>query len=107
MGQINNFDAVDDDFVHLNQMLKYFKFGFGKVTEQVSGAVRNGIMTREEAIDLVMKYDGKCADRYIKKFCDYAEIPEEEFWRVAESYRNKDVWEKDANGDWKLKVVLG
>ena len=87
-------------------MLKYFKFGFGKVTEQASGAIRNGVMTRAEAIEVVRKYDGKCADRYIKKFCDYIEITEEEFWRVADSYRNKEIWEQDRDGDWKLKVEL-
>lgn len=106
MGQINNFDALDDDFVHVNQMLKYLKFGFGKVTEQASGAIRNKILTREEAVELVKKYDGRCADRYIRKMCDYIGITEEEFWEVAESYRNKDIWEKNEKGEWQLKFKL-
>lgn len=28
-GQINGLDALDEDFVAVNQMLKYVKFGFG------------------------------------------------------------------------------
>lgn len=106
MGQINEFDALDDDFVHLNQMLKQFKFGFGKVTEQASGAVRNGRMTRDQAIELILKYDGKCASRYIKRFCDYIEITEDDFWRVAESYRNLDIWQRAEDGKWELKYKI-
>lgn len=106
MGQINDFDALDDDFVHVNQMLKHLKFGFGKVTEQVSGAIRNHVMTREHAIDLVKKYDGKCGDRYIRRFCEYLGISEEKFWEVAESYRNRKIWERDESGHWRLKHVI-
>ena len=59
-------------------MLKYVKFGFGKVTEQVSGAIRNGMMSREEALELVRRYDGKVGDRIINNFCNYLGISEEE-----------------------------
>ncbi|KJJ83355.1 flagellin modification protein, PseA [Candidatus Omnitrophus magneticus] len=103
IGDTYGFEALDDDFVVINQMFKYLKFGFGKVTDQESEAVRLGKITREEAMERVKKYDGKCATRYIKRFCEYIEITEEEFWRVAESFRNKDIWEKDALGTWRLK----
>lgn len=103
MGQINEFDALDDDFIHVNQMLKYLKFGFGKVTEQVSGAIRNGIMTREAALELVYKYDGRCANRYIESFCDYIGISIEQFWETAESYRNPSIWQRNSDGSWCLK----
>jgi N-acetyl sugar amidotransferase len=105
IGQLTTFDALDDDFVMVNQMLKYIKFGFGKASEQCSGAVRAGQMTREEAVELAERLDGKCADRYIHRFCDFIGISEDEFWDVAERYRGKDVWERKGNA-WKLKVPL-
>ena len=86
-------------------MLKYIKFGFGKASEQCSGVIRTGEMTRDEAIELAEKLDGKCADRYIRRFCDFIGISEDEFWEIAERYRGKDVWERDGNA-WKLKVPL-
>lgn len=107
IGQINEFDALDDDFVHINQMLKHLKFGFGKVTEQVSGAVRNGVMKREEGVELVRKYDGKVAERYVRKLCDYMRMPVEEFWRIAETYRNPDYWARGEDGEWTLRYPLG
>lgn len=106
IGDNYGFEALDDDFVIVNQMFKYFKFGFGKVTDQVSEAVRLGMMKREKAVGLVKKYDGKCADKYIKRFCRYLEISEDEFWKTAERFRNKNIWEKDKNSSWKLKTEL-
>ncbi len=106
IGDIYGFGALDDDYVVVNQMLKYLKFGFGQVTDQVAEAIRLGMMEREEAIKLVKKYDGKCADRFIERFCKYLGISKKKFWEVAESYRNKDIWEKDKQGDYKIKFAL-
>lgn len=104
-GEINTWDALDDDFVIVNQFLKFLKFGFGKTLESVGAAVRNGIMSRDEAVELIWKYDGKCADRYIRRLCRYLDISEEEFWRVAESYRNPALWMKDEHG-WRLRYPI-
>lgn len=103
-GALHPFEALDEDFVFVNQMIKYFKYGFGKVTDEVSELIRFGRMTREEGLELVKKYDGKCSPEYIRRFCDYIEISEEKFWEVAESYRNKGLFEK-VDGEWRLKAL--
>ena len=79
-----------------------FKFGFGKASEQLSVMIRLGVITREEALEQSRRLDGKCAPRYIKRFCDYIGITEEEFWTVANSYRNPDIWER-VEDQWVLK----
>ncbi len=89
----------------VNQMLKYMKFGFGKASEQLSGFIRVGKITREEAIEWAERYDGKCANRYVRRFCDFVGISEDEFWEVAERYRGKDVWQRDGN-TWRLEAPL-
>lgn len=105
IGQITPYDALDDDFVIVNQMLKQLKLGFGKASEQASGMVRAGVMTRDEAIDLAEKYDGKCGDRYVRQFCRYIGVTEDEFWTEAERWRNKDLWLQDGN-TWRLRYPL-
>ena len=105
IGMASNLDALDTDFVPVNQLLKYLKLGFGRATEQLSGAIRGGETTRAEAVEAVHRYDGKCADRYVRAFCRYAGITEDEFWDVAESYRNRDLWVRDGN-DWRLKYPV-
>lgn len=106
IGDLYGFSALDEDFVIVNQMLKYLKFGFGQVTDQVCEAIRLGMMTRKQAIKLVKKYDGKCADRYIDKFCQYIGISKEKFWQVTESFRNRNIWKKDQRGKWYLREPL-
>lgn len=104
-GEINTWDALDDDFVIVNQFLKYLKFGFGKTAEAAGAGVRNGKMSRDEAVDLIWKFDGKCATRYIQKLCAYLDISEQDFWNVAESYRNKELWVRDGE-HWRLRYPI-
>ena len=105
-GSINPADAVDEEFVHVNQFLKYLKLGFGKVTQQPSVLIRLGKMTREEGADLVRRYDGKCGERYIRKLCDYLGLATAEFAEAAERYRNRDLWQLNNQGDWELRYKL-
>lgn len=103
IGDLWGFSGLDEDFRLVNQMIKYIKFGFGHVNDQVCEAINAGIMSREEGIDLLKKYDGKCDHRYIEHFCRYLEISEEEFWRIVESFRG-DMWQRDENGSWQLQI---
>ena len=105
-GHIFPFNALDDDFVIVNQMIKHIKYGFGQVTDEVCEEIRFGRMTREESIELVEKYDGKCGRKYILMFCNYIEISEKKFWQVVESFRNHEIWEKNRKGKWALKTPL-
>jgi hypothetical protein len=60
-------------------------------------------MTREEAIELVRKWDGfKPPKNYIKAFCTQIEISEKFFWEVAEKHRNQEIWKKNENDEWYL-----
>ncbi len=101
----HNHTALDEDFVIVNQFLKYLKLGFGQTAQQVSLDIRAGRLTRDEAVDLCRQFDGKCHSDYIARFCEYLDITVEDFWEIAESWRNKDIWHlKD--GEWELKEKL-
>lgn len=93
------FAQLDSDLVQVNQMLKYIKFGFGQCMDHACYDLRDGIITRNEAIDLVRKYDGKCSEHYIKQFCDYVGITLEEFWNVTNRFRGP-MWVKDYHNRW-------
>lgn len=106
IGDINGYTALDEDFVIVNQMIKYVKYGFGRVTDQAAEGIALGLFDRKTGIELVKKYDGKCDPMYIERFCRYLGISEEKFWQVVEAVRGKDIWEKNGNGQWKLKVDI-
>ncbi|MBC8501720.1 MAG: N-acetyl sugar amidotransferase [Nitrosopumilus sp.] len=99
IGTYVQYAQLDSDLVQVNQMLKYIKFGFGQCLDHVCYDFRDKRISRKEAIELVKKYDGKCAEKYVEKFCDYIKISIEEFWKTVESFRGT-MWEKDSNGDW-------
>jgi len=80
-------------------LLKYIKFGFGQCLDHVCYDLREGRITRDEAIELVKKYDGKCSEVYIKKFCNYIGISHKEFWLVTEKFRGL-MWKRDKKGNW-------
>jgi len=103
-GDLWSFSCLDEDFSIVNQFLKYLKLGFGRVTDQVCEAINAGIMKRDEGLDLVKKYDGRCDVSFIRRFCKYLDITEEEFWHIAEGFRNPKIWEKNDERTWKLQV---
>ncbi|MBM9589063.1 N-acetyl sugar amidotransferase [Leptospira sp. 201903075] len=99
--------SLDEDWVTLNQMIKYLKFGFGRISDYVNEDIRNGRMTREDGISLVQKYDGKCSEKYIQSFCDYIEISVSEFWVQVDKSVNLKLFEKNALGNYKPKFEVG
>lgn len=99
--------SLDEDWVGMNQMIKYLKFGFGRITDYVNEDIRNGKITRDEAIKLVEKYDGNCSPKYIRSFCDYIEITVDQFWEHVDKSVNKDLFYKDSYGKWIPKFNVG
>lgn len=107
IGDYEGVTALDEDWVNLNQMIKYLKYGFGRTSDYVNEAIRMGRMTREEAIAMAKRYDGKCARRYILSFCEYIEITEAQFWETVDRFVNRKLFEKNASGVWQPKFEVG
>lgn len=99
IGTYMPFAQLDTDMHVVNQMLKHIKLGFGECMDHACYDLRDGLITRDEAIDLVRKYDGKCAEQYIENFCDYVGITIDKFWRVVNKFRGS-MWVKDAQDKW-------
>jgi N-acetyl sugar amidotransferase len=89
------FAQIDSDLVHTNQMLKFIKFGFGQCMDHVCYDLRDGFIDRKTGIELVLKYDGKCAQKYIDQFCNYIEISKTEFNETIEKFRGNIWYKKD------------
>jgi len=105
-GRLSEHGSVDSDFQIVNQMLKYYKFGFGFVTDEVCYSIREGAMTREEAIELVQKYDGRCDAVYIEQFCDYIGYTASRFWKVVDRWVSESLFEKQGYR-WVPKFTVG
>lgn len=106
-GRINPYNSVDGDIQIVNQMIKYYKLGFGFVTDEVCYYIREGIMSRNEAISLVKKYDGKCGEQFIEEFCKYIDVTIEEFWNNIDKHVNRKLFYKHTSGKWIPKFKVG
>lgn len=106
-GDLYGVTSLDEDWVTLNQMIKYYKFGFGRVTDYVNEEIRLGRITRAQAIAIVEKYDDACSDEYIESFCDYIDISVDRFWEQVHNSLNRDLFTLESNGTISRKFQVG
>ena len=102
IGTYVRYFQLDTDLTQVNQLLKFIKFGFGQCMDHVCYDIVDKKITRNEGMKLVKKYDGKCSPEYIKNFCNYIEISEDNFWSISEKFRG-EMWKKE-NNQWKNLV---
>ena len=93
-----DFENLDCYSNHLHDYLKYVKYGFGRATDNACLDIRLGYISRDEAARLVNKYDGRLPTKAIKKYLDYTGFSQQEFDTVVDSYTNKRIFERNANG---------
>lgn len=93
---MSNLDDMHENGVH--DYLKYIKFGYGRCTDHVCKDIRAGIMTREKAVELVRAYD-PVKPRDLERWLNYVGWNEEQFDRLADTFRDPRVWRR-VNGAW-------
>lgn len=94
--RMSNLDDRYENGIH--DLMKFVKFGYGRCSDHASKDIRTGYMTREEAIEAVRKYDAVVSsDLY--HWLDYVNMSEEEWWSIADTFRDPRVWWIE-NGEW-------
>jgi hypothetical protein len=101
-GTYTKFASLDDKIDGQHYFTMYIKFGQGRAMNDANRDLRDGFITREEAVDLLNKYDGEFPKKYFQDVLDYMGITEERYWEVIDKARSPHLWEK-VNGEWKLK----
>lgn len=104
-GTYSKYASLDDKTDGFHFYLAYIKFGIARATSDAAHEVRDGHITREEAVALVQRYDGEFPQKYFPEFLEYLNITEDDFWSVVDSWRQPHIWEKDGN-DWRLKHAV-
>ena len=90
----------------MHYYMKYIKFGFARTTDDTSHEIREGHISRKEAIALISKYDGEFPKKYFQEFIEYLDISEVQFWEIVDSWRLDHIWSRDENDNWKLKTTI-
>ena len=101
------FADIDDSFlITLHHWMKWYKFGFTRLWDNLSQEIRRGRMSRAEAIRVVKSHGEEIPLREIHAFCRYVGVSPRRFLQVAEKFRNRKIWERDDRGRWILRGFL-
>ena len=107
LGAIENFSSTDTYLIRLYFYLMFLKFGFGRVSSEVSNEIRRSSMTRNQAINIANAFDGEAPDEnHIKKYLDYYKIEKSEFDEIIDSHANKELFYKNNNNQWTKKFEI-
>jgi len=102
---IYNYADIDCDFISIHHWLKWYKFGITRTMDNLSLEIRNGRMTREDAIKILGQSGDETPVDDIVKFCSFMGITEEDFFQICAQFRNTDIW-KFQEGVWQIKDFL-
>ena len=104
-GTYGKYASIDDKFESLHFYCHFIKFGIGRTRFDSSQEIRNGHITREEAISLAAQFEGEFPSRYQDDCLHYMGISENEFETATDNARSPYLWFKK-NGEWFLRQEL-
>lgn len=100
-----NYADIDDDFISIHHFIKWYKFGFTRLFDNLSIEIRNGRMTYDHALDIIKNYGIQEPKEDIERLCSFLEITETHFYEILETFRNQDIWSKK-DGKWVIEDFL-
>ena len=95
--------AKIDNYQHgIHDYFKYLKYGFGRATDQLCYLIRKGKISREKAIKIAKKTEGKFLKSYmgkdIKNILGEIGISQKEYIEICDKFTNKKIFKCDKNG---------
>lgn len=101
-GSVVDYENLDNNQHGIHDYFKFLKFGFGRATDIASLHVRRGRLTRAQALDLVMKHDGKYPWSYLgkplEKILEPLGLTIEEFDVICDRFTNHELFETKRDG---------
>jgi len=101
-GTYSKYASLDDKLDGFHFYLAYIKFGHGRCLSDAAHEIRDGHISREEAVVLIKRYDGEFPKKYYQEFLEYCGLTHHEFDSIIESWRSKHIWKLD-NEEWVLR----
>lgn len=96
---------IDDDFISIHHYLKWHKFGFTRTFDNLSLEIRNGRISRQDAIQELRRRGLETPDEDIERFCAFTGMDRARFDQVADGFRDPRVWRR-RDGVWQMEDFL-
>ena len=101
-GSMVNYENLDNHQTGIHDYFKFLKFGFSRATDIACLHVRRGRISREDALEIVRRNDGKFPWTYLgKPLADILaplQMSVAEFTKVCDQFTNKRVFKRDGAG---------
>jgi N-acetyl sugar amidotransferase len=104
-GTYSKYASLDDKLDGFHYYLMFIKFGIGRATSDAAHEVRDGKITREEAVYLVNKYDGEFPKKNFDTFLKFCNTDKKTFDKIIDSWRSNHIWKKNKN-KWELRKTV-
>jgi N-acetyl sugar amidotransferase len=92
-----DYENLDNHQTGIHDRFKYLKYGFGRCTDLVCNHIRRNRLTRREAIEMALLYDGKYPSTYLGKsleeILEPLEITIPEYIEIENKFANKDLFD--------------
>jgi N-acetyl sugar amidotransferase len=98
-GTYSRYTELDDDIIPFHFYMSFIKFGLGRASYDAAQEIRNGKITREEAINLVKEFDGEQpSGELLARFLEYIQISEKDYKKTVDKFRPPHLWAKTNDG---------
>lgn len=94
---MSNLDDMHENGIH--DYMKFIKFGYGRGTDHASKDIRQGLLSREQGLEIVKKYDHVKPRKDLERWLEYVGMTEQEFDSIADTFRDSRVWWIQ-DGEW-------
>jgi N-acetyl sugar amidotransferase len=104
-GTYTNFASLDDKTDCFHYHMAFIKFGIGRATSDAAHQIRDEIITRDEGVELVHKYDHEFPKQYLNDTLEYLDLNLEKLHQIIDKFRRPIIWKKE-NNEWKLNSIV-
>lgn len=95
-GSLVNYENLDNIQTGIHDYFKYLKYGFCRVSDIASSHIRRKRLSREDAIEIVKKTDGRFPWTYlgrpIEEILSNIEMSLDDFIKICDRFTNKQLF---------------
>ena len=101
-GSLANYENLDNHQTGIHDYFKFLKFGFGRATDIANNHIRRGRLTRNDAVALVKRHEGKFPWTYLGRPIEATlreiDMTLDEFCGVCDRFTNRRLFKSDNRG---------
>ena len=101
-GTLYKFENLDNYQTGIHDYFKYLKYGYSRITDHLSLFIRRGKISRNEAVKIAKRLDGKFPSKYLdkslKEILKNIDLSEKEFHEICDKFTNTSIFKKHKNG---------